>query len=116
MNSASASPKASQSGDSATTEGNRAEGFQKVKAEIALAPMGGNVPMPWGKESVQLYFGEVPIGDTFEPIIIRKGFVRQLLLGGKIGAQGNRAYFEVCTHPKLLELARKKAPAIPAKS
>jgi hypothetical protein len=92
------------------------EGFQKVAAEIALAPMGGNFPMPWGKERVQLYFGEVPIGDTFVPIIIRKGFVRQLLPGGKIGAQGNRAYFEVCTHPKLLELARKKAPSVPAKS
>ena len=92
------------------------EGFQKVAAEIALAPMGGNFPMPWGKERVQLYFGEVPIGDTFEPIIIRKGFVRQLLPGGKIGTQGNRTYFEVCTHPKLLELARKKAPTIPAKS
>jgi len=92
------------------------EGFQKVAAEIALAPMGGNFPMPWGKERVQLYFGEVPIGDTFEPIIIRKGFVRQLLPGGKIGAQGNRTYFEVCTHPKLLELARKKAPSTPAKS
>ena len=92
------------------------EGFQKVAAEIALAPMGGNFPMPWGKERVQLYFGEVPFGDTFEPIIIRKGFVRQLLPGGKIGAQGNRAYFEVCTHPKLLELARQKAPSISAKS
>jgi len=92
------------------------EGFQKVAAEIALAPMGGNFPMPWGKERVQLYFGEVPFGDTFEPIIIRKGFVRQLLPGGKIGAQGNRAYFEVCTHPRLLDLARRKAPSIPAKS
>ncbi|MGH9748246.1 MAG: hypothetical protein ACRD59_19290 [Candidatus Acidiferrales bacterium] len=92
------------------------EGFQKISAEISLAPMGGNFPMPWGKERVQLYFGEVPIGDTFEPIIIRKGFVRQLLPGGKIGAQGTRAYFEVCTHPKLLELARKKAPTLPAKS
>ncbi|MGA8142347.1 MAG: hypothetical protein WB987_00470, partial [Candidatus Acidiferrales bacterium] len=66
------------------------EGFQKISAEIALAPMGGNFPMPWGKERVQLYFGEVPIGDTFEPVIIRKGFVRQLLPGGKIGAQGTR--------------------------
>jgi len=92
------------------------EGFQKVAAEIALAPMAGNFPMPWSKERVQLYFGEVPFGDTFEPIIIRKGFVRQLLPGGKIGAQGNRAYFEVCTHPKLLELARRKVPSIPVKS
>ncbi len=92
------------------------DGFQKISAEIALAPMAGNFPMPWGKERVQLYFGEVPIGDTFEPIIIRKGFVRQLLPGGKIGAQGTRAYFEVCTHPKLLELARKKVTTIPAAS
>jgi hypothetical protein len=92
------------------------EGFQKISAEIALAPMAGNFPMPWGKERVQLYFGEVPIGDSFEPIIIRKGFVRQLLPGGKIGAQGARAYFEVCTHPKLLELARKKVTSVPTKS
>lgn len=92
------------------------EGFQKISSEIALAPMGGNFPMPWGKERVQLYFGEVPIGDSFAPIVIRKGFVRQLLPGSKIGAQGTRAYFEVCTDLKLLEIARKKASAAPAKS
>ena len=38
----------------------------------------------------------------------RVWFVRQLLPGGKIGEPGNRAYYEVCTHPKLLELARRK--------
>src|ERR1022692_1848535 len=85
------------------------EGFQKLSAEISLAPMGGNFPLPWGKERVQLYFGEVPLGESIEPIVIRKGFVRQLLPGGKIGAQGNRAYYEVCTDTKLLDLARKKA-------
>jgi hypothetical protein len=85
------------------------EGFTKLSSEIALAPMGGNFPMPWGKERVQLYFGEVPLGESIEPIVIRKGFVRQLLPGAKIGAAGTRAYYEVCTDPKLLELARKKA-------
>jgi hypothetical protein len=85
------------------------EGFTKLCAEIAMAPMGGNFPMPWGKERVQLYFGEVPLGESIEPIVIRKGFVRQLLPGAKIGAAGTRAYYEVCTDPKLLELARKKA-------
>jgi hypothetical protein len=88
------------------------EGFQKLSAEISLAPMGGNFPLPWGKERVQLYFGEVPLGESIEPIVIRKGFVRQLLPGGKIGAQGNRAYYEVCTDTKLLDLARKKAGAL----
>jgi class 3 adenylate cyclase len=84
------------------------EGFQKLSAEIAMAPMGGNFPMPWGKERVQLYFGEVPLGDTLEPVVIRKGFVHQLLPGAKVGTQGTRAYYEVCTDPKLLDLARKK--------
>ena len=92
------------------------EGFNKLNAEIALAPMGGNFPMPWGKERVQLYFGEVPLGDSLEPIVIRKGFVRQLLPGAKIGAQGNRPYYEVCTDPKLLDLARKKFAAGSPKS
>ncbi|HUA02189.1 MAG TPA: hypothetical protein VMB02_17765 [Candidatus Aquilonibacter sp.] len=84
------------------------EGFQKLSAEISLAPMGGNFPLPWGKERVQLYFGEVPIGESIEPIVIRKGFVRQLLPGAKIGTQGTRPYYEVCTDAKLLELARKR--------
>ncbi|MGA8102382.1 MAG: hypothetical protein WB869_09530 [Candidatus Acidiferrales bacterium] len=84
------------------------EGFQKLTKEISLAPMSGNFPMPWGKQRVELFFGEVPLGGSFEPLIIRKGIVRQLLPGGKIGEPGNRAYYEVCTHPKLLELARRK--------
>jgi hypothetical protein len=87
------------------------EGFQKLSAEISLAPMGGNFPLPWGKERVQLYFGEVPLGESLEPVVIRKGFVRQLLPGGKIGAPGNRAYYEVCTDAKLLDLARRKVSA-----
>jgi hypothetical protein len=92
------------------------EGFQKLSAEISLAPMGGNFPMPWGKERVQLFFGEVPLGESIEPIVIRKGFVRQILAGGKIGAQGNRPYYEVCTDAKLLELARKKCASPKAKN
>lgn len=92
------------------------EGFQKLATEISMAPMAGNFPMPWGKDRVQLYFGEVPIGGSFEPLILRKGYVRQLLPGRKIGEPGARTYYEVCTHPKLLELARKKIAEAAAKS
>jgi hypothetical protein len=92
------------------------EGFQKLNAEISLAPMGGNFPLPWGKERVQLYFGEVPIGESLEPIVVRKGFVRQLLPGAKIGDQGKREYYEVVTDTKLLDLARKKYAAVSPKS
>jgi hypothetical protein len=89
------------------------EGFQKLSAEISLAPMAGNFPLPWGKERVQLFFGEVPLGESLEPIVIRKGYVRQLLPGAKIGAQGTRPYYEVCTDPKLLDLARRKVGTPP---
>jgi hypothetical protein len=92
------------------------EGFQKLGTEIALSPMSGNFPMPWGKERVQLYFGEVPLGASFEPIIVRKGFLRQLLPGAKIGAPGNKAYYEVCTDALLLELARKRFPTTQTKN
>jgi len=84
------------------------EGFQKLSAEISMSPMGGTFPMPWGKERVQLYFGEVPLGESLEPVVVRKGFVHQLLPGAKVGAQGPRPYYEVCTDAKLLDLARKK--------
>ena len=67
--------------------------------------------MPWGKDRAQLFYGELPIGDSLEPIVIRRGMVRELLPGGKIGGPTNRPFFEVCVHPKLLELARKKVAA-----
>src|ERR1700730_13656695 len=92
------------------------EGFQKLGAEISLAPLTGNFPMHWGKERVQMLFGEVPLGESLEPIVIRKGLVRQLLPGAKIGTQGTRAYYEVCTDPKLLELARKKFAGVTPRS
>ena len=88
------------------------EGFQKLSAEISLRPMTGNFSLPWGKEKVQLYFGEVPLGESLEPVVIRKGFVRQLLAGGKVGAPGTRPYYEICTDAKLLELARKKVSSV----
>ena len=87
------------------------EGFQKLSAEISLAPLVGNFPMPWGKERVQLFFGEVPLGESFEPIIIRKGLVRQLLPDGKVGPESTRPYYEVCVDEKLVDVARKKLSA-----
>src|SRR6202161_2771148 len=92
------------------------EAFQKLSSEISMASMAGTFPMPWGKERVQLYVGEVPFGETLEPVVIRKGFVHQLLSGAKMGAQGTRPYYEVCTDAKLLDLARKKFATITPKS
>ncbi len=74
------------------------EGFQKLAEEISLRPMEADCRMPWGSERATFYSGLVPIGETLEPLLIRKGHVRQLLPDGKVGAAGTRAYYEVCTN------------------
>jgi hypothetical protein len=80
------------------------EGFQKLQEEIALRSVEADCVMPWGKERVTFYAGETPVGEGVEPVLIRRGYVRQLLPDGRIGAPGARAYYEVCTSPKVFEL------------
>jgi hypothetical protein len=80
------------------------EGFLKLEEEIALTVVEADCVMPWGKERVTFYAGETPVGEGLEPILIRRGYVRQLLPDGKIGSAAARAYYEVCTSPKVFEL------------
>jgi hypothetical protein len=80
------------------------EGFQKLREEIALTSVETDCVLPWGRESVTFYAGETPVGEGVEPILIRRGFVRQLMPDGSIGSSGTRAYYEVCTDPKVFEL------------
>jgi class 3 adenylate cyclase len=87
------------------------EGFQKLTSEISLFPLEGSFPMPWGKDRAQLYYGELPLGDALEPIVVRRGMTRELQSGGKIGEPTARSYFEVCVNSKLLELAQRKVAA-----
>jgi hypothetical protein len=80
------------------------EGFDKLREEISLTPVEVDCVMPWGKERVTIFHGETQVGEGFEPVLIRRGYVRQLLPGGKIGAAGSRPYYEVCVNPKVSEL------------
>jgi hypothetical protein len=80
------------------------EGFSKLSEEISLNSIDTKLDMPWGKEAVTLYFGEVPMGESVELLVLRKGFARQLLPDGKIGAPSTHPYYEVCTSPDLYEL------------
>jgi class 3 adenylate cyclase len=91
------------------------EGFQKLQEEIALAPLEADCVMPWGKERVTFFYGETPVGEKLEPVLIRRGFVRQMLPGGKIGEAGTRPYYEVCINPVVLELAQYLAATAAAK-
>jgi len=80
------------------------EGFQKLSEEISLETIETKLDMPWGKENVTLYYGEVPIGESVELLVLRKGSARELLSDGKIGTATPHPYYEVCTSPKLYDL------------
>jgi hypothetical protein len=80
------------------------EGFQKLSEEISLDSIETKLDKPWGKENVILYYGEVPLGESVELLVLRKGMARQLLPDGKIGAPSSHAYYEVCTSPALYDL------------
>ena len=80
------------------------EGFQKLAEEISLETLSTPLEMPWGKEEVTLYYGEVPMGESVELIVVRKGLARQLLPDGKIGRLSDHNYYEICTSPALYEL------------
>jgi hypothetical protein len=81
------------------------EGFQKLNEEISLSASESVSTFPWGRERATFYSGLVPVGDTLEPLLIRKGNVRQLMPDGKIGPLGSRAYYEVCAESFLPEIA-----------
>lgn len=96
------------------------EGFEKLSEEISLDSIETKLEMPWGKEKVTLYYGEVPIGESVELIVLRKGVARELLPDGKVGAASSHCYYEVCTSPKLFDLVaaliRTEAAAAPIES
>src|SRR5271165_7134265 len=80
------------------------EGFQKLSEEILLEQVDINVEMPWGKQEVSLFAGEVPMGESVEVLVVRRGLARQMLPDGKIGQASDHYYYEVCTSPVLYEL------------
>jgi hypothetical protein len=80
------------------------EGFQKLAEEISLDTFSTSLEMPWGKEKVSLYHGEVPMGESVELIVVRKGLARQLLPDGKIGRSSDHNYYEICTSQALYDL------------
>lgn len=87
------------------------EGFEKLAEEAALVPLEAKVPMPWGQERVTLYAAQVPVGEAFELIVVRKGLVRFLNEKGEISEPGTLEYFEICTHPKVLQFAEARLNA-----
>src|ERR1700676_2383786 len=90
------------------------DGFLKLREEISLNSVTTKLEMPWGKENVTLYFGEVPMGESTEFIVVRVGLARQILPDGKIGVPTDHKFYEVCTAPHLYDLvaALKRSQAV----
>ena len=80
------------------------EGFEKLSEEISLNTVSTKLEYPWSNEEVTLYYGEVPMGDSVELLVLRKGVARELLPDGKIGKSSDHNYYEVCTSPALYDL------------
>lgn len=80
------------------------EGFQKLSEEISLESVETKLDLPWGKETMTLYYGEVPMGDSVELLVLRKGAAHELASDGKIGKRSEHVYYEVCTAPALFNL------------
>jgi hypothetical protein len=80
------------------------EGFQKLAEEISLESIETKLDFPWGKENTCLYYGEVPMGESVELLVLRKGLAKQILADGKIGGPSAHAYYEVCAAPALYDL------------
>jgi hypothetical protein len=80
------------------------EGFQKLSEEISLESVETKLDLPWGKEPVTIFYGEVPMGESVELLVLRKGRARELLPDGKLGSPSEHCYYEVCTAPALFDL------------
>src|SRR5215467_6687289 len=80
------------------------EGFKKLSDEISLDSIETKLDLPWGKQNVTLFFGEVPLGESVDLLVLRKAFARQLLPDGKVGRATEHCYYEVCTSPALYDL------------
>lgn len=92
------------------------DGFAKLSEEIALTEVQVDWEMPWGQEKTTFFIGQAPIGEAVEPIVLRRGYVRQLLSDGRIGPEGQRAYYEVCTDDRVLERVEAMAFAASRKA
>jgi hypothetical protein len=80
------------------------EGFQKLAEEISLESIRTKLDYPWGKQEVELFYGQVPMGESVELLVLRKGVARQMLPDGNVGPATDHLYYEICTNQKLYDL------------
>jgi len=80
------------------------EGFRKLQGEISLSPIRMSSDLLGQRESITLHGGTVPLGNSFEKLIIREARVPLLLFPGAVLQEWTtRVYYEVCVDPRIYE-------------
>ncbi len=86
------------------------EGFQKLQEEISLNRSQRKGDLLGEQEEVALYSGTVPLGQSFEKLIVREARVPRVKLpGGRIEDWTSRLYYEVAVTPQLYEQVAAEA-------
>jgi hypothetical protein len=85
-----------------------AAGFEKLSHEIDLQKLKNEFADPFGRKSI-LYTGKFPTqSGRYQRLLIREAQIPVVDPATlKTSKMTSRKYFEVCTHPKLYEYARK---------
>ena len=83
------------------------EGFQKLSDEISLESIETKLDLPWGKEAITLYYGEVPMGEKRRVGCPAKGNGPRTLVRRKTGS---------CFRPFLLRDLYSSGPLQPGRS
>jgi hypothetical protein len=77
-------------------------GFQKLQQEISLSPIRMSAELLGQRESITLHSGTVPLGTSFEKLVVREAHVPRIQFpGGHIQEWTRRVYYEVCVDPRL---------------
>ena len=79
--------------------------FHELRQEISLQTHDVELPTLWGKETVRLYSGLVPLGGgMFHRIVVREGFVPRIDASDfRFKTWTDRKYYEVCTSEAIYE-------------
>jgi hypothetical protein len=95
------------------------EAFHKLRKEISLQLIELDLLTFFGKETVRLYSGLVPVApDVFHRIIIREGRTPRVGPDLKVQRWTDRLYYEVCANERIYEMVEQqlKAPPLPDSS
>jgi hypothetical protein len=82
------------------------EAFDKLRREISLEVLELDLPTFWGKETVRLYSGLVPVAtDVFHRIIVREGKTPRVdAKDFAVKHWTPRLYYEICTNERVYEI------------